>query len=247
MFVIAHRGANRFAPQNTISAFVKAAELGSDGVETDVRVTKDGHLVLCHNATVNGTSDGRGKIKDHYLGELFNYDFGAWFGSKFENTAIPTIDDFLSAMKNNPVSILDIELKPNKGENEFVERIINRVKEYGLGEKLLISSFDEGILSRVKEIDPSIKTGYLYPSSVNWAMTKIIDPVKKAAESKIDFLLPHSSYVTKKIIDKAHEKGIKVACWTVNKLETIDKLYEMGADGVITDYPDIMKNKIDSY
>lgn len=247
MFVISHRGANRFAPQNTLAAFIKAAQLGADGVETDVRVTRDGHMVLCHNETVNGTSDGKGKVRDQYLGELFNYDFGSWFGGKFENTVIPTIDDFLGVMKENPVDILDIEIKPNKNENDFVERIIKKVREYGMIEKLIVSSFDEGILKKVKEIDSSVKTGYLYPSTVNWAVTKVFDPVKKAKEQGFDFLLPHSSYASKKLIDKAHEQGVKVACWTVNKLETLDKLYSWGADGVITDYPDIMKNKLESY
>ena len=149
MFVIAHRGANKLAPQNTIHAFLKAAELKSDGVETDVHVTKDGELVLCHNGTVDKTSDGKGRISDMCLSDLKRFDFGSWFGSRFKNTTIPTLDEFLQTMKDTAVSVLNIELKPQKGGRlDFVDTVIQKAKEYGLADKLFISSFDYRILDK---------------------------------------------------------------------------------------------------
>lgn len=246
MFVIAHRGANKFAPQNTIEAFRKAAELDSDGVETDVRTTKDGHLILCHNSAVNGTSDGTGKIKNMYLGEIINLDFGSWFGGKFENTAIPTLDDFFRTMKETDMKIINIELKPEKGKENLVGRVISKAEDYGLKDRLMISSFDAGLLIKAKEISPDVKTGYLYPYYGNIVLAKFFDPVYKAMKNRIEFILPQYSYVTRELIQKAHKYGVKVAAWTVNNINLIRRFHEWEMDGVITDYPDIMKNKINS-
>lgn len=247
MFVIAHRGANRLAPQNTLHAFLKAAELKSDGVETDVHVTKDGHLVLCHNGTVDKTSNGRGKISELSLSDLRRFDFGSWFGSRFKNTTIPTLDEFLKTMKDTAVSVLNIELKPQKGGGlEFVEAVIQKVKDYGLTDKLFISSFDYRILDKAKSLEPCVQTGYLYPAMGEIVKRKIVSPLSLVEKYNIDYLLPHHGYASKKLIEKAHSAGKKVAVWTVNKLETVEKLHLWGADGVITDFPDIIKNKIES-
>lgn len=247
MFVIAHRGANKFAPQNTIEAFRIACEQGSDGVETDIRITRDGKLVLCHNNTVNKTSNGKGKIAKLYFDELENLDFGSWFGSRYCNTVIPTLDAFLEAMKGTDISILDIELKPVKSTNiSFVAEVLYKVNEYGLSDKLLISSFDEEILKKVKALDSNIKTGLLYPSVSDAVIRKVKSPISKAVKYGYDYLLPQHSYVSEGLIRKAHKAGIKVAPWTVNDISLLDKLYAWDADGVITDYPNIMKNKIES-
>lgn len=246
MFVIAHRGANKYAPQNTIEAFKKALEQRADGVETDIRITKDGHLVLSHNNTITSTSDGRGKISKQYLGELFNYDFGSWFGSKFANTAIPTIEDFFRLMKKFNPQIIDIELKPDKRGKNIVSRVLDMAKAYDLNDKVLISSFDINILKAVKQADPSIKTGYLYPSIGEIARLWFKDPMQRAVNNGVDYLLPEKSYVDSEFVQKAHKHGLKVAVWTVNKIELINKYHIWGVDGVITDYPEIMKNKINA-
>ncbi len=247
MFVIAHRGANKFAPQNTLEAFKKAAEQGSDGVETDIRITRDGKLVLCHNTTVNKTSNGRGKIAKLYYKDLADFDFGSWFGSKFQHTFIPTLEDFLQTMSGTNISILDIELKPvSHRDISFVAEVLYDVEKYGLSDKLLISSFDESILKKVKALNENIKVGLLYPSIGDIAKNKIKAPINRAVKYGYDFLLPQHAYVSEGMIRKAHKANVKVAPWTVNDISLIDKLYAWEADGVITDYPDIMKNKIES-
>lgn len=245
MFVIAHRGANRYAPQNTIEAFKKALEQNADGVETDVHMTKDGHIVLCHNSTIKATSDGKGKIKEKYLAELFSYDFGSWFGSVYANTNIPTIDEFLQTMKEKDAGIIDIEVKPNAyNSREIVSRIIKLAQGYGLTQKLLISSFDIEILKTVKQINPCITTGYLYPKIGEIVRRWFSSPWLRAVRYGVDYLLPEQAYVNKEFVRGAHAHGLKVAPWTVNKIETINNYKNWGVDGIITDYPEIMKNKI---
>ena len=245
MLVIAHRGANKYAPQNTLEAFDKALEQNADGVETDVRITKDGHLVLCHNSTIKATSDGKGKINEKYLGELFNYDFGSWFGSKFENTSIPTLDEFLQKMKQGGARLIDLELKRDKLGKDIVPGVISKIKEYNLESSALISSFDASLLRLSKRLSPEIRTGFLYPFFGTAVRSKLFDPVSTALKNGFDFLLPYRAFINEDLVKRAHKNGIKVMSWTVNDISLINKYSEWGVDGVITDYPDIMLHKLD--
>lgn len=247
MLVIAHRGANQYAPQNTIEAFKKATELNVDGVETDIRITSDGHMVLCHNSKINKTSDGKGKISDMSLNELMNFDFGSWFGERFRATKIPTLEEFLSLMKDSDLPLLDIELKPLSSDDlPFVEQFLEMVKTYGLSHKLFVTSFDTGILRKVKMVDPSIRTGYLYPKFGECVRSKIVSPVEIAIKNGIDVLLPQRAYVSKAITKKAHNAGLKVGVWTVNKIDYVRDLVNMGIDIIITDFPELIRNKVES-
>ncbi len=94
--IIAHRGANKVAPQNTMPAFIKAKEMGAHGFENDVHYTKDGYIVICHNYSIDETSDGSGLILDMTLEELRKYDFGSYFSPAFAGTRIPTLDEFFA-------------------------------------------------------------------------------------------------------------------------------------------------------
>ena len=98
--VIAHRGANIIAPQNTIEAFKMSMEIGCDGFETDIHLTKDGIPVVCHNFTIDETSNGTGAIKDMTLEELREFDFGSYKCSEYAGVKIPTLDEFLEFPKN---------------------------------------------------------------------------------------------------------------------------------------------------
>ena len=165
--VISHRGANQVAPQNTIEAFEKSIEIGCDGFETDIHLTKDGVPVVCHNFTIDETSTGKGAIKDMTLEELRQYDFGSYKGEAFKGVKIPTLDEFLEVSKKmgDRMKVLDIELKSEKfGEagTELAEKTIDAVKNHGLFDKLLISSFDPAILVVCKKVDKNCKTGILY-------------------------------------------------------------------------------------
>lgn len=245
--VISHRGANMVAPQNTIAAFEKSIEIGCDGFETDVHLTKDGIPVICHNFTIDETSTGKGAIKNMTLEELRQYDFGKYKGEGFEGTPIPTIDEFLEVSKKmgDKMKVLDIELKSEKfGEagTEIVEKTIDAVKNHGLFDKLLISSFDPAILVVCKKVDKNCKTGILY-SPDNLTSLKIAPrPVNFCKEIGADALHPFYMYVTRLYVERAHRAGIQVNPWTVNKESTAKHLIKLGVDGLITDNPGLMND-----
>ena len=238
--VISHRGANMVAPQNTLPAFRKSFEIGCDGVETDIHLTKDGIPVLCHNFTIDETSTGKGAIKEMTLEELLQYDFGSYKGEEFKETKIPLLEDFIKLCKENNVEVLNIELKSEvlgEAPIDFPRTTIELAKKYDMFDKLLISSFDPAILVVCKKLDPECKTGLLYAPDTKMGRKIMLKPFKFAKEIKADALHPFSALVTKNYMKKAHKEGFMVNPWTVNKEREIKRMIACGVNGIITDDP----------
>ena len=238
--IISHRGANKYAPQNTLPAFRKATELGAEGFETDVHITKDGKIVLCHNYTIDETSSGNGNISDMLLSQLKSYDFGSYFSRKFQGTEIPTIDEFLDYVAETNIKVLNIEIKSPKGkQTAIVRKTIRAVKEHDLFDRLLISSFDPKLLVEAKQIDPKCKTGFLYAPNRFITATMAWRPIDFAMSIGCDALHPQFIFVNENYIKKAHAAGLEVNPWTVDSPIIIDNLLRWGADGIITNLPDV--------
>ena len=222
--IIAHRGANRYAPQNTIPAFEKAVELGADGTETDVHITKDGHIVICHNDTVDEMSNGTGAIGDYMFDDIRKLDFGSKFSKDFAGVTLPTVEEYLECMKT-----------------------IEAVKDYGLFDELLISSFDYKMLVEAKKYDPKCKTAYLYPIYGQVVRRWFFQPLHLAQKIGCDALHPHKAFATKALVRRAHAAGIKVNAWTVDDERDVIQMLENGVDGIITDRPDYVEGIVDRY
>ena len=243
--VISHRGANKHAPQNTLPAFEKSIQIVVDGFETDIHVTKDGIPVVCHNYTIDETSDGKGLIADMTLDELRKYDFGSYFSSDFKGTKIPTLEEFLTLCERADIEILNIELKsPKQGETGIVKKTIDAVKAHGLFDKLIISSFDAKLLVEAKQIDSSCRTGLLYSLQTFSSAKVFFMPATYASSIKADALHPHFIHVTPGYVYRAHKKGIKVNVWTVDKEFLVKYLLLCGVDGIITNIPEMVKSII---
>jgi glycerophosphoryl diester phosphodiesterase len=243
MKIIAHRGANKHYPQNTVPAFKKAVELGADGIETDVHLTKDGEVVICHDYTIDGTSNGIGDINQMMLAELRQYDFGSYIGEQFTGIQIPTLTELLEVVRG--LEIINIEIKPPRDHSMLVvEKTLALVEQFGLTEKLLISSFDCNVILAAKEMDSRIRTGMLY--SISEAETPHLeelldDPIAFVKPYRADALHPFFMMMNEDYIAEAHAAGLKVNPWTVNPTETVKCLLDLGCDGVITDIPDIAR------
>ncbi len=158
-FIIGHRGASSLAPENTIASFRKAYELGAEMVELDVHRTKDGHLVIMHDDTVDRTTDGHGAIKDLTLKELKEMDAGSWFSPEFKSEKVPTFDEVLEWAKGK-VNI-DIEIKNSVQYPGIEKDIIEHLKAKNMDREVIITSFDPSCVKNVKSIDGEIKTGVL--------------------------------------------------------------------------------------
>jgi len=166
MLVIAHRGASYAAPENTLAAFRAARELGADGFETDVQLTRDGKMVIHHNYTVDARSNGSGRVRDMTEEELRRLDFGSWKGAAFAGERIPTFDECLEAARG--FSMVNIELKapPDRGV-PYVEMVARALRAAGMEDRVRISSFDHSLLREMKSILPAVRVGALTPRAVN--------------------------------------------------------------------------------
>lgn len=247
--VISHRGANRVAPQNTLDAFKRSIQYKADGFETDVHMTSDGIPVICHNYSVDKTSDGKGDIASRTLEQLKKLDFGSYFHHSFKGTRIPTLEEFLKLSEKANLKVLNIEIKsPRNKDYTIADTIIEAVKAHNLFDKLLISSFDPDLLVYIKDIEENCKTGFLYspdkPITYKQVLGRAVDFAKSI---DADALHPHQIFVTKELVESAHENGIMVNPWTVNKEKDMKKLLGFGVDGLITDVPNIAKKVIEEF
>jgi len=241
--VIAHRGANRVAPQNTMPAFKIAKEMGAHGFENDVHMTADGYIVVCHNYSIDETSDGSGLILEKTLEELRQYDFGSYYSPEFAGTKIATLDEFYELARG--LDIINVEIKPPLDRKfDIVNGVIDMAKEAGVFDNLLISSFDKEVLLKAHEYEPACKTAFLYdPNSPD---IKIIaeDPVAYAKNLHADALHPVLFMVDEELVENAHKNGMAVNPWTVNDPEAIDFFIGIGCDALISDVPDFALKKI---
>ena len=237
--IIAHRGANKKAPQNTLPAFRTAIAEGTDGFETDVHLTRDGELVICHNYTVDATSDCRGAISDYTLAELRTMDFGSYFGEDFRGVTLPTLEEFLQLAAASDASVINIELKsPKNKDYRIVKKTLALCGCYGVLDRVIVSSFDPRILQTVKQEDPRCKTGFLYPIN-SWRVCRPVffEPFTIAKRVGADYLHPMYPLVSKALVKAAHAAGMGVNVWTVDDARTVRFLLACGADGLITDCP----------
>lgn len=232
LYIIAHRGASGYAPENTNSAFKRAIEQNVDSIEIDVRMTKDNVPIVCHDATINRTSDGDGFIHELTTSEIKKYDFGSWYSPKFKGENISTLEEVLILIQNKPTNI-NIEIKngPVIPKN-MEEKIVELVDKYKLNERVLYSSFDHVSLERLYKLDPKSKFAFIF--HIN--LLHLFDYIDRCEMDLFSIQLNHF-YITNEIVQQAHKRNIKVNAYTVNDKIYAKKYSDMGVDGLITNYP----------
>ena len=240
----AHRGASHDAPQNTLAAFRLALEMGADGVELDVQVSKDGEAVVIHNPTVDATTDGQGAVKDKTLAELKELDAGSWFDApsinsgrrQFAGQRIPTLQEVIVEIGHQ--LLLNIELKTRVlGSAGLTAEVVRLIEDHNLVHRAVVSSFDPFALRRVKRLNPRINTGLLYffdlpANPVRALLIALADP---------DALHPEKRLVTREYIAWARERGYRVNAWTVDEPAEMKRLIALGVDSIITNRPDALR------
>ncbi len=170
IWVAAHRGWSAKYPENTMEAFRAAIEAGVDQIETDVRITKDGELVLIHDSMVNRTTNGSGLVRDCTLKALKRLDAGSYKGAEFAGCQIPTFVELLELVKDYPAMTLDIELKeyPEAGREAVAYAICDRVVElletYGLLERCVLNTFSGKLQLYLQEKYPHIRRHVYFPA-----------------------------------------------------------------------------------
>ncbi len=162
VIIQAHAGLGSMAPENTLAAFRLAWEIGADGFETDIRMTKDNRLVLHHDDAIDGTSSGSGKISGLTLEELKSFDFGSWYGEEYAGERILTLEECLEAAGELGFQSINLEMKPTRGEKDiFVKLMAEAIEQSGLKDRIMVSSFDPELLKALKDCAPDIRAAMI--------------------------------------------------------------------------------------
>lgn len=227
---IGHRGAAGTHPENTLASFRQAVALGADGIEFDVQQTRDGHLVVLHDPTLDRTTNLRGLVKDLTLDEVRRADAGRWKGPQFAGERVPTLRELLREL--SPSLLLFLELKAGSLHYPGIEDELLRVlQEEGALGRTQVSSFDHQALHRLHQLAPDLSLGMLYTCN-------LMDPVGLAQAVGAGALHPAFLWVTPDLVVRAHAAGLQVIAWTVNEPGFIQQMKAYGVDGIISDFPD---------
>ena len=233
VMVIAHRGFSGKAPENTMAAFRRAIEIGSDAIELDVRFSGDGRLVVFHDDTLERTTNGRGKVADLTVKELKQLDAGRWFGPAFTGERIPALREVLELARGR--ILLNIELKKGDqgryGMLDLANQTLREVVEAGMEGRILFSSFDLNAIQRIREKDPRIPVAFI--TGDFWK-----SPLDATGGKFFPVLNPGKSVLNERNLSAARQQGVRVNVWTPNTDEEMGKFISMGVDGIITNYPD---------
>ena len=252
--VIAHRGASAYAPENTLAAVDRAAELGIRWVENDVQRTRDGELVVLHDDNLRRTTDaeevfpGRApwKVKDFTAAEIARLDAGSWFGPAYAGARVPTLEQFVHRLERHHQKLL-LEIK-NPELYPGIERQTLKVlsnegwldRSHRAG-RLIVQSFSADSVRTVHELKPGVKTGLLGTPRVS----DLLDVAEFADQVNPSHGSLSPAYVSSvQAFDGPHGRPMEVFAWTVDDARTARRIAGYGVDGIITNKPDVVRKAV---
>jgi glycerophosphoryl diester phosphodiesterase len=225
--IFAHRGYSANFAENTMTAFIEAEKAGADGLELDVQLTKDGEVVVIHDEKVNRTTNGSGFVKNLLFKEIRKFNANKK-GVKKE--PIPSLIEVLEWMQTNNM-VCNIELKntliPYKG---MEEKVIDLVRQYGLTDRIILSSFNHYSIVYSYRMAPDIETAPLFYETIYM-------PWIYAQSIRAKGIHPKYSLISDEIIKSTMENGIAVRLYTVNKEADMHRLFNINCTAIITDDP----------
>lgn len=250
--VVAHRGASAYAPENTLAAIGKAAEMGFHWVENDVQRTKDGKLVVLHDASLARTTNveevfpsrAPWNVRDFTAAEVARLDAGSWFGSRYKGARVPTLKQYMNRVSHNHQKlVLEIKnpaLYPGI-ERETLKLLSNEgwLSPEHLRSRLVVQSFSADTVRTVHQLRPGVKTAFLGTPEV----TDLPEYATFADQINSSYTTISSSYVAAiHAFDGPHGKPLEILTWTVDDANNARRVAGYGVDGVITNKPDVVRN-----
>lgn len=234
-FIIAHRGASAYAPENTLAAFDKAFGLGARFIEFDVTLSSDGEPFVIHDETLDRTTTGRGKVALTNSSVLASLDAGRFFSKAYTGEKIPHLKDVLKWLLLTDVKA-NLEIKPAfQNSEETVLAILSCLHQHWPKTKTLplISSFDLKALTFVRSFAPEIPIGLLLDTwDEDWS--------KKANELSCSSIHVYRKLLTPERIEAIQKENYRIFAYTVNNKKEAEKLFAMGINAIFTDYPDLL-------
>lgn len=238
ILVWAHRGASGYAPENTLASFQKAYELGADGVELDIQLSKDGKIVVIHDETIDRTSNGKGLVKDFTLEQLKALNANVTH-PEYEYAQIPTMEEVFDLLKPTNMTI-NIELKTGLFDYEGIEeKIIALTHEKGFENRVIYSSFNHYSIMKMKSLDAEAKTAFLFEDG-------FMEMPEYGKKYNVNALHPDQMHLRYPgFMEKCEEYGLDVNTWTVNTTKDIQNAINHGVHAIIGNYPDRIRKVIE--
>jgi glycerophosphoryl diester phosphodiesterase len=237
----AHRGGGKLRPEETLPAYENAAALGSHVLEADVHTTADGVVVCLHDATVDRTTDGQGKVHDLTLAELqaldagyrFTPDGGATFPWRAKGLTVPTLESVLGA---HPGAWWTIEIK--QASPSMVDAVLAVLDGTGSAERTVLVSFYQEVLSEVRAKRPEILTGMGLGEMLE--LSNLDEETEASWVVPTRIVQPPAPSVTPDMMARAERLRLRVHAWTVNDRPEMERLLDLGAHGIMTDDPALL-------
>ena len=228
--IIAHRGDVTNAPENTLAAFRSAYDLGADGIELDVRLTRDGQLIVYHDRCLNRTSNGTGPVNRSTLADIRSLDVGAWFGAQFKGEKALTLDKVFESLPAD--YLINVEMKAIfKGVRLIAHRVAEVVRRHERWDSTLVASFNPIALWELRKIEPRIMRGYIWSRSHPYPIrSRCFGPFVQA-----QWYDPANDTYDPKVLHKIRQRGTKMLAWDVDFDSDVGKMALVRLDGAVTD------------
>ena len=245
VLVFAHRGGGGLIPENTLEAFVYSARMGVDALELDVHATADGTLVVHHDSSVDRTTNGRGRVNELTIdaikkldaGYIFSTDGGQTFPFRGRGVTVPTLEEIFAALPE-----MTFNIEPKQHTPSIVAPLCALIRERKMTNKTIVGSFKQTILDDFRRQCPEVATS-ASPSEVSEFLalqkTGLADSYRPPMQAlQVPRNLGGLQIVTKDFVEAAHRRNLKVHVWTINETADMQRLIELGVNGIMTDYPD---------
>jgi glycerophosphoryl diester phosphodiesterase len=233
--ICAHRGASGRAPENTLAAIRLAMAMGAEMCELDVQQTADDHLVVMHDDTLDRTTNGKGNLWEMTLAELQQFDAGSWYHRRFAGEKLPTLEQVLALVRGRMA--LNLEVKIHGHECNVAQLVADAIRREKFASACIVTSFDWRVIDEIKSLAPELKAGYIFGR-------REFQP--EVFNGSVEYLSSHYSLVHAAFLARAHAAGKKVLVWTVNYKWLMRRLLKLGVDGIITNYPDRLREVCDT-
>ncbi|HEV2356361.1 MAG TPA: glycerophosphodiester phosphodiesterase family protein [bacterium] len=220
----AHRGAPRHAPENTLASFRVALDDGARSIECDVQRTKDGHLMVIHDQTVDRTTDGHGRVGAFALDELRRLDAGRWFDPAFAGERVPLLDEAMALIRGRATLRVEIKNAPMIYDG-IEQQVLEAIHRHGMDEEVLVTSFDHESVRRIRMLSSQTPTGIIFTG-------RLIDAAAAARAAGADAVCMNWAYVTADIVARAHAAGLRVFAWPVDDEDRFRHCRAAGVDGM---------------
>lgn len=227
---IAHRGASGTAPENTLSAFKKALEIGVDAVELDLHGTADDEVVVIHDSTLDRTTNFRGGVNQATLETIKRADAGGWFAAEFASEPVPTLEEALECIARESIAVLEVK------DPMIAEAVVAKIHETDTLDLTVVISFHTTVLQTIRALEPRIPTGWLIGNH-----NKHLSPIhlcQQLGQLGSSLLNVNHQLITAEFAYEVQRRGVALWSWTVDDIARMREMKTLGVQGITSNYPE---------